>query len=194
MKNNLRGVKRSRIDLQLVTWRQSVLARALSILYCLLLLTSCQAAKPGKGLEVKVARVVSGQTLEVTGIGDQPALISQVRLIGIDAPDLRQNPWGEEAKTNLEQMISNKPVWLEFDVQDKDDFGRYLSYVWLDGVLLNEELIEQGYGLAVARSPNQKYEQQFFRAQESARLIGQGIWNPEKPMRLTPTEFRLQNR
>ncbi|NEO50538.1 MAG: thermonuclease family protein, partial [Moorea sp. SIO4A3] len=30
-------------------------------------------------------------------------------------------------------------------------------------------------------------------AQEYARIMGYGIWNPDQPLRLTPAEFRRQN-
>lgn len=174
----------------------------LPLLLLPLLLQGCQPATKPQGLEVKVARVVSGQTLEVTGIDEQPAQATRVRLLGIDAPDLRQQPWGRAAKAQLEAMIGGQPILLEFDVQDKDAFGRRLAYVWQEGVLLNERLVAQGYVLAVPRSPqsepqaspNHKYDQRLSRAQEWARLMGQGIWNPDSPMRLTPAEFRRQNR
>ena len=142
-----------------------------------------------------MARVVSGQTLEITGTGEQLAKATRVRLVGIDAPDLQQQPWGRAAKERLEGMIGGQPVMLEFDVQDKDSFGRRLAYVWKDGILLNEKLVAEGYVLFVPQaSPNHKYDHRLSHAQEWARLMGRLIWNPEKPMRLTPAEFRLQNR
>lgn len=157
----------------------------------LLLLQSCQpATTPQKLEEVRVVRVLSGQTLEVTGTNGT----MRVRLVGIDAPDMRQQPWGRAAKDQLEAMIGGKAVLLQFDMQDRDQLGRRLAYVWQNGELLNEKLLAQGYVLAVARDPNHKYDQRFSRAQEWARLMGQGIWNPDKPMRLTPTEFRSHNR
>ncbi|BAZ29894.1 nuclease [Cylindrospermum sp. NIES-4074] len=178
--------------------RLGVWVRNMAILSCLLLLVSCQAKNPlvDNQAQVKVARVVSGQSLEVLGMAEQPNLISQVRLIGIESPDLRQSPWGEEAKQLLETLIGNaeKPVMLEFDLEAKDKIGRTLAYVWKDQVFFNEELVKQGYALFVGRSPNHKYNQRLERAQQWARLMGQGIWNPEKPMRLTPAEFRRQNR
>ncbi|AFZ22957.1 micrococcal nuclease-like nuclease [Cylindrospermum stagnale PCC 7417] len=178
--------------------RLGVWARNMAILACLLLLMSCQAKNQGAETQaqVKVARVVSGQSLEVLGMAEQPNLISQVRLIGIDAPDVRQRPWGEESKQLLETLIGNveKPVVLEFDFAAQDKIGRTLAYVWKDKVLLNEELVKQGYALFVGRSPNHKYDQRLERAQQWARLMGQGIWNTEKPMRLTPGEFRRMNR
>jgi micrococcal nuclease len=169
----------------------------IAILACLLLLVSCQGKNqlPNNEAQVKVARVVSGQSLEVLGMAEQPNLISQVRLVGIDAPDLRQRPWGEAAKEQLENLIggAEQSVTLEFDLEAKDKIGRTLAYVWKNKVLLNEELVKQGNVLFVGRSPNHKYDLRLERAQQWARLMGQGIWNSEKPMRLTPAEFRRQN-
>ena len=176
--------------------------RGLLILCCCLLLFGCQSTKQTQGTIVKIERVVSGQTLEWVDITKQPALIDRVRLIGIEAPDLRQQPWGDQAKQQLEQMTGKingqklvfESVLLESDVEQVDQFGRKLAYVWKDGVLLNEQLVKEGSVLAVVRSPNHKYDQRLIRAQEYARLMGKGIWNPEQPMRLTPAEFKRQNK
>ncbi len=181
-----------------VSARFGVLVRRVVILACLLLLVSCQAKNQpaANEIQVKVARVVSGQSLEVLGMAEQPNLISQVRLIGIDAPDMRQRPWGDDAKQGLEALIggAEQIVTLELDLEAKDKIGRTLAYVWKDKVLLNEELVKQGYALFVGRSPNHKYDQRLERSQQLARLMRQGIWKPEKPMRLTPGEFRRQFR
>jgi micrococcal nuclease len=174
------------------------LIQKILILACLLLLVSCQANKQPttNQAQVKVARVVSGQSLEVLGMAEQPNLISQVRLIGIDAPDIRQRPWGDDAKQALEKLIggAEQIVTLEFDIEPRDKIGRTLAYVWKDKILLNEELIKQGYAIFVGRSLNHKYDQRLERAQQWARIMGLGIWQPEKPMRLTPAEFRRQFR
>jgi micrococcal nuclease len=188
------GVQITNLASRLGNW-----ARTMAILACLLLLVSCQATNPAateNQAQVKVARVVSGQSLEVLGMAEQPNLISQVRLIGIEAPDLRQRPWGDNAKELLETLIGDieKPVVLEFDLATKDKIGRTLAYVWKDKVLLNEEVVKQGLALYVGRSPNYKYDQRLERAQQWARLMGQGIWDAAKPMRLTPAEFRRLNR
>ncbi|WP_442938740.1 thermonuclease family protein [Nostoc sp.] len=171
--------------------------RKIAILACLLLLVSCQGKNqlPNNEAQVKIARIVSGQSLEVIGMAEQPNLISQVRLVGIDAPDLRQRPWGEAAKEQLENLIggAEQSVTLEFDLETKDKIGRTLAYVWKNKVLLNEELVKQGNAMFVERSSNHKYDQRLERAQQWARLMGLGIWNPEKPMHLTPAEFRRQN-
>ncbi|MDF5718957.1 MAG: thermonuclease family protein [Rhizonema sp. PD37] len=167
------------------------------ILLCVLLLVACQPQNPlneSRQLEVKVSQVVSGQALEVLGMPEQTTLVSQVRLLAIDAPDLQQRPWGDDAKLRLEELIGGQRVILEFDLEEKDKFGRTLAYLWKDKVLLNEQLVKDGYALFVMRSPNHKYDQRLERAQQWARLVGLGIWNPDQPMRLTPAEFRRQNR
>ncbi|HBE16021.1 MAG TPA: nuclease [Cyanobacteria bacterium UBA11149] len=168
---------------------------------CLLLIVGCQPSNVSPGNPVQVQRVVSGQTLEVLNQKGGTALIARVRLIGVEAPDIKQQPWGEAAKNRIEETIGEfmgekfvfKPVFLEFDVQRQDSFGRWLAYVWYNGVLLNEKLVKEGYALAAVRSPNHKYSDRVVQAQEYARIMGYGIWNPDKPMRLTPAEFRRRN-
>jgi micrococcal nuclease len=181
-----------------VVVRLRVFVTRIIILASLLLLVSCQSHNNSSIIpaNVKIARVVSGQSLEVLGMEAQPNLISQVRLIGLDAPDIRQLPWGDDAKQLVETLIggANQAVNLEFDLEAKDKFNRTLAYVWKDKLLLNEEVVKQGYALFVARSPNHKYDQRLERAQQWARIMGKGIWNPDKPMRITPGEFRRLSR
>ena len=181
-----------------VVFRLRVFVPKIIILASFLLLVSCQSHNNSSIIpaNVKIARVVSGQSLEVLGMEAQPNLISQVRLIGLDAPDIRQLPWGEDAKQLVEGLIggANQAVNLEFDLEAKDKFNRTLAYVWKDKLLLNEEVVKQGYALFVARSPNHKYDQRLERAQQWARIMGKGIWNPDKPMRITPGEFRRLSR
>ena len=171
-----------------------------SIRYLLLLLIfcfflgGCRTSQP-VGLTAKVQRVVSGQTIDVL-LPSKPAIIKRVRLIGITAPDLQQHPWGVAAKNELEELLSQRgtqmvlsSVVLETE-EVKDRYKRRLAYVWVDGNLVNEQLVAQGYVLA---DPVGKYSQRLTRAQEYARIMEYGIWNPERPMRLTPKEFRNSN-
>ncbi|UJS05394.1 thermonuclease family protein [Cylindrospermopsis raciborskii] len=174
----------------------------------MLLLVGCQSKDRTKDsiVQARVVRVVSGQTLEVAKIGDPTNSVSSVRLIGLDAPDLRQYPWGEDARKLLEKLIqdansdnttnnntNSAQIKLEFDLQTQDKFGRNLAYVWKDQVLVNEQIIKQGYALFAGRSPNHKYDLRLENAQHWARLMGEGIWNPENPLRLTPGQFRRIN-
>jgi micrococcal nuclease len=167
----------------------------LPIAYCLLLafsLASCQYSKSPVGLTAQLQRVNSGQTLEVLITSN---LIERVRLIGIQAPDLAQQPWGKAAKEELETLLrennDRQLVLLESDRTEKDRFGRRLAHVWKNEVLVTEKLVARGYALADLEFTH-KYSKRLMRAQEYARLMGYGIWNPSQPLRLSPAEFRKQ--
>lgn len=170
------------------------------LLGLLLLLTSCSQPDLPKGIFTKVERVISGQTLEILDKTGKIPVLQQVRLAGIIAPDLKQDPWGIRAKQHLKQLSEGKKILLEADLTAKDRYGRISGYVWLDGILINEQLLKEGSVLAetssiyrpVTSNFQTQYSQRFNYAQEYARLMGNGIWNPDKPMRLTPIEFRQQ--
>lgn len=157
-----------------------------------LILTGCQLPKPPQGTIVQVRRVISGQTIEVLGLGEQATVAQTVRLIGLDAPDLAQDPWGQAAKAHLETLIEQQPVLIELDAQPRDTHQRWLAYLWQGNQLLNEAMLKAGYGLAVSRAPNLRYRDRLNHAQSYARVMGQGIWDPRNPMRQTPAEFRRQ--
>lgn len=157
------------------------------------LLTGCQVQAVPPGEAVTVMRVVSGQTLEVLKPGS--ALAERVRLIGLVTPDLNQQPWSDAARAQLQAWIAKDPtVLLEADRQSYSAFTdkkgvehqQRLAYVWQRGQMLNENMLAAGYALAKSHSPNTKYEQRLSNAQEKARLLEVGIWNPQNPLREAP--------
>ncbi|UBF24859.1 thermonuclease family protein [Kovacikia minuta CCNUW1] len=141
---------------------------------------------------VQVQQITNGRDFEVAGMVGQPEITERVRLEGIDVPDRAQSPWGEAARTKLKQILGNQQVLLETDIAPRDSKGQRLAYAWQGGKLVNEELVAEGYALAVPHLPNHKYDRRLARAQDRARALGLGIWNPQQPMRSTPVEFRNQ--
>lgn len=159
----------------------------LIVILCLLfLLTACDNNEQKSLIKAKVNRVVSGQSLEVMII-DTPF---KVRLNGIDAPDLKQNPWGEKAKQKLKELVDKKTIYLETNLDKKDRYNRIIAYVWQDDILINEELIAQGYVLANVDFINDKDTKRFRYAQDYARIMANGLWDNQQPLRLSPQEFR----
>jgi micrococcal nuclease len=169
------------------------------------LLAGCQTSPPMTTYPtIQIGRVISGQSVEWTDNSQQPPVIQQGRLMGIDAPDLAQEPWGKQAKQRLEELIGipgKGTVNVEFASTEADKYGRKFVYLWKDGRLLNERAIEDGWVLPSIRTANTtstvnsaKYYDRFIRASQYARLSGQGIWNPERPMRMSPSEFRKEER
>ncbi|MEY3868347.1 MAG: hypothetical protein RLZZ338_2238 [Cyanobacteriota bacterium] len=164
-----------------------------------MVLSSCQKAEIPQGQRIQVQRVISGQSLEILDRVDKVPMLKKVRLIGINTPDLRQEPWGVQAKTRLEQLIKGKPVLLELDVETQDSYNQVLGYIWQDGILINEQLIKEGYAIASipnrgakTQTLNTKYQQRLLYSQEWARQMEKGIWNPRQPLRQTAQEFRDQ--
>jgi micrococcal nuclease len=92
-------------------------------------------------------------------------------------------------------LRNDKNVLLESDLEKAialpNGSNIKLVYVWKDGILLNERLLQAGrVVLLEERSPNLKYDQRLTRAQEKARLSGLGLWNPDRPMRQSPQDVR----
>lgn len=158
-----------------------------------MLLTGCdRTPKRIDLLSAEVKRVISGQTIEV--VLRQTSEVAQVRITGIDAPDLRQSPWGTTAKNTLRDLIVDREVELESENQVRDGFSRdrynrIHAHVWQGETLVSERLVKTGCVLANTKYPH-SYSKLLINAQEYARLMGSGIWNRDRPMRYTPYQFR----
>jgi micrococcal nuclease len=128
---------------------------------------------------VKVLRVVDGDTIEVSFNGKA----EKVRFIGVDTPESvhpdasRNVPYGKIASEFTSGMLSNQTVGLEFDVQERDQYGRLLAYVYLNGVMFNKTLLDEGHASVSTYPPNVKYVDIFTAAQQAARAAGKGQWS-----------------
>lgn len=129
-----------------------------------------------------VARVVDGDTIIVTIDGNDV----KVRMIGIDTPEsvapdeyYKENvPEGTVASDFTKELLSGKSVYLEYDVQTEDDYGRTLAYVYLDdGVTMVQRLLlSAGMAQTMTIQPNSKYADAFYLLQKEAREAGAGFW------------------
>jgi micrococcal nuclease len=110
----------------------------------------------------------------------------KIRFIGIDAPESRRmfkrevGYYGKEAKLYLTELLTNKKVRLVSDVDSLDQYGRTLSYVYLeDGTFINAELIKNGFAVLMTVPPNVKFSDYFAKLQSQARDNNKGLWNIE---------------
>ncbi len=160
---------------------------------CLILLIGCDRTPERDDLlSGKVTRVVSGQTVEVMLV--QTNEVARVRITGIDAPDLRQSPWGKIAKDKLSDLVMDREVELERenatgDGLSRDRFNRINAHVWQNNTLVSQRLVKAGFVLANTQYPH-SYSKLLINAQEYARLMGFQIWNRDRAMRYTPSQFR----
>ncbi len=140
--------------------------------------TSSASPTPAVALDgyVRVARVVDGDTIELTDG-------RKVRYLGMDTPET-VNPkkpvqcYGHEASAYNTSLVDAKEVKLVADVQDTDQYGRLLRYVYLpDGTFVNLALVQGGYARAYAWPPNIAHAKEFLTAQNAARISGVGLWS-----------------
>lgn len=134
----------------------------------------------------EVTRIVDGDTIKVNFNGKEES----VRLIGIDTPesvhpDASKNlPEGKVASEYTKSKLDGKEVGLEFDVQERDHYGRLLAYVWIGGEMFNNVLLSEGYAQVATYPPNVKYVDDFTAIQKEARENNKGLWayEPQAPV------------
>ena len=123
-----------------------------------------------------------------------------VRLIGVDTPETENNRklrediyrmaipvrekdlmrLGAAASRFTEQMAIGQQCWLEFEKEQRDQYGRMLAYVHLrDGRILNEEIVYNGYGRAYIGMPF-SYKKRYILLQADASLNKRGLWRPQE--------------
>jgi micrococcal nuclease len=130
-----------------------------------------------------VERVVDGDGLRL-------ADGRQVRLLQIDAPELKDDCYGRDA---LRELLALAPqgtrVALVGDpaLDDRDDYGRLLRYVLVDGRNLNIELVARGAASPYYfRGDRGRHAAALDDAAEAARAAGRGYWGACPLARLEP--------
>ncbi|MFA5352864.1 MAG: thermonuclease family protein [Thermodesulfovibrionales bacterium] len=178
--------------------KPSYYTRILLPLFLLMIVTSPLAETAEAGQKTcRVIRVYDGDTIAVQtgGFAGFFTKEEKVRLIGIDAPEMRQEPWGRRSKRRLKELISrtDSTVALQSDVEPRDKYGRLLAYVWdKKGQLLNEKMIEDGYALLYTFPPNVRYVERLRQAEERARIARKGIWG-KGGLRKKPSQWRREH-
>ena len=134
----------------------------------------------GAGIEkVVVKRVIDGDTIEIEGG-------RKVRYIGIDTPETvdPRKPvqcFGREAAAKNRELVLGKEVELEKDISETDKFGRLLRYVYIISaekgrVMVNEDLVREGFAHASSYPPDVKYQSKFNETEKSAQAENLGLW------------------
>jgi endonuclease YncB( thermonuclease family) len=121
-----------------------------------------------------VRRIIDGDTIEVILDGKPYRL----RYIGLDTPEIGM-PYSTEATEANRNLVEEQIVELERDISETDQYGRLLRYVYLqDGTLVNAELVESGFALALAYPPDIKYQDLINLSEQSAKENMLGLWAP----------------
>ncbi len=84
-------------------------------------------------------------------------------------------PLEEQAIAYAQNLMENKKVRLEYDVESRDEKGNKTAYVYLDNEMANVELLRQGFVRLKIRPPNIKYEDLLRKAYQEARKEQRGF-------------------
>lgn len=128
--------------------------------------------------ESKVTQVLEESVIEADVTG-KPCMI---RYIGVDAlvPFREYNSieyYAKEAYKKNYELVNGKTIRLEKDISEADNQGRLLRYVWVDDIMVNAELIRQGYAEVIGCPPDLKYYDLFVQLRIEAQHEGRGLWS-----------------
>lgn len=117
---------------------------------------------------ITVLYVSDGDTIRLSSGED-------VRLIGLNAPELGQS-CSTEATNKLKTLVLGKEVILEHDVDNKDQYGRLLGYVYVGNTFVNLEMVRLGFAHKYEYGQNTKYSSQFEQAENEAKQNNGCLW------------------
>lgn len=139
-------------------------------------------------VSAEIVYVIDGDTIIVLMDGME----EKVRMIGIDAPESVSST--EEENTVYGEMSSEytkanlqegKKVYLTFDQERTDIYGRTLAYIWLDtdfedmNNLYQNQMVSDGYAIADKYEPNILYWQVLEASMLDAVANKSGLWSEE---------------
>ncbi|MFD2706322.1 thermonuclease family protein [Salibacterium lacus] len=154
-------------------------------LFIIILMSACGTAsyEEGEKIKAEVTEVVDGDTVTVEMADGKEETI---RLLLIDTPETVHpeepvQPYGPEASGYAKDLLpEGKEVTVEIDTTIRDDYDRFLAYLWADGEMVNKQMVEKGLArVAYIIEPNTRYVEQLQEVEEEARSEEKGIWEKE---------------
>ncbi len=126
-------------------------------------------------------KVVDGDSINVRCFGEKHRL----RLMHIDAPEMKQKPWGDRARRVLKSLIKDDEIFVEFHKQDI--YHRDLAVIYADKEdALNLQLVKRGFARVYRRY---KPPSQYVAAMKQAKKQRVGIWQ-KTGLHQDPMRFR----
>lgn len=133
--------------------------------------------------KVHFSKCVDGDTAKFILDGEQIT----VRFLAVDTPETKHptkgvEPYGPEASEYTCNSLKNaNKIVLEYDSNsDKTDkYNRYLAWVWVDDILLQKELINNGLAKVAYLYDDYKYTNELKEAETIAQEKNLGVWTEE---------------
>ncbi|MDR3171869.1 MAG: thermonuclease family protein [Treponema sp.] len=147
-------------------------------------LTKTTEAALSRMVKAEVVGHVDGDTVRVR-IPNPPkdlGTVETIRMIGVDTPETvhPKRPveyFGIEASNFTKERLLNRQVYLAFDWDLRDRYGRLLAYIYTeDGQCFNASLVREGYGHAYISYAFQFIEE-FKNLEADAKNKKRGLWS-----------------
>ena len=116
-----------------------------------------------------VTRVVDGDTIDVLLNG----VNTRIRYLQMNTPE-RDHPCFEASSKANADLVEGKTVRLAPDKELVDPYDRLLRFVYVDDVLVNRVLVEQGWAEVVLYPPNDLHYDEFLQLEKEAAAAGRG--------------------
>ncbi len=138
---------------------------------------------------VKQAKVITGECVSVAD-GDTITVVAngtkyKVRFYGIDSPEKGQL-FGLPAREEMTRLLLNKQVTIE--IKDKDRYGRVVALVTVDGMSMQDHLVQNGLAWVYHKYCDISLCQTWTIMEHNARKNKTGLWKQPKP--LAPWDWR----
>lgn len=128
----------------------------------------------------KVLRVYDGDTIRVELLDGFQV---NVRFLLVDTPELhhpqkRSQPFARAARAFTKRVLTHsKEIYMRRDREIRDHHGRLLAYVYCDGKMIQEYLVESGYARVYhTRNKDQKVINRLHHLQNMAKKKRKKIW------------------
>ena len=118
-----------------------------------------------------VVNIVDGDTVDL-------ASGERIRYLMIDTPELSSaDCYAQEATELNSQLVLDREVRLEYDVECEDRYDRLLAYVHVGDNEINTIMVERGYACLLHIPPNGEDRRDEFSGLESlAKSEERGMW------------------
>ncbi|MGL5058802.1 MAG: thermonuclease family protein [Microcoleus sp.] len=109
--------------------------------------------------------------------------ICRVRFACIDTPERGQNPFFDNAKNRIEQLI---PVGTSIAFRDTGDtsYSRIVAEIFKNNSSVNLQMVREGHAVNYCKYLSKNCtgtRADYLAAEAAAKQAGLGVWNPKQP-------------
>lgn len=150
---------------------------SLIALVLLVVLTFTYMNREGQVVEgVVLSKCVDGDTVHFKVDGQ----LEKVRFIAVDTPEVNKNePYALEAKDyTCDRLTQAETIELKIDplAKEPDKYGRMIAWVYVDGELLQKELVSEGLASVKYIYDDYLYVDELYHLEAQAKNLKLGIW------------------